>query len=606
MKKKFLSFILALCLIIPATFMFTACSTTEDDNVQIRVQDGYVQWSSDNSDWKNVITIEDILDAIGDDITGPQGEQGQQGIQGPQGEQGLQGEQGIAGKQVEFNVSATHIQWRYVGDSTWNNLVALEDIKGDKGDDGDNGIDTSVVEYTITYDYNNQLDMSELMTNYTTSKKIKSNQWLTNMPYLENEELDGYFLGWYIKGTDKQIENYDFIGGDIILEARWKENFSLNCLGFEYNQATSSYTATIDVKKEIVIIPSTNGEHDVLKIKSNSQEDGTNIIKQVVLPNTLKTITSGCFCECQNLKMLDISQTNLTLIEGSERPMESTFYNCNSIKVNVKSIEQWLNLNIRENANPLGALYINNDLVQDLIIPEGITEIKSSAFEGAGFNSIKLPSTLEYIRVSAFRSISTNEIDFSKCVNLKSIANYAFELAHNLKILDFSNCANLVIIKENAFNLNTELEQVILPNTNIALENSAFDGCRNLVSINLDMCTEIGIRTFGYCTKLTKVDLSNVYRIQNSAFKGCTALTDVIFSNKLQYLLNVAFDECSELSNIYYYGTKEEYSQITIYSPNEEYNAATLYYYIENEQDVPDDEFNYWHYDTDGITPIAW
>ena len=111
MKKKILTFILALCLIIPATFMFTACSTTKDDNVQIRVQDGYVQWSSDDSDWKNVITIDEILDAIGDDITGPQGEQG------------------VAGKQVEFNVSSTHIQWRYVGDSAWNNLVKLEDLE---------------------------------------------------------------------------------------------------------------------------------------------------------------------------------------------------------------------------------------------------------------------------------------------------------------------------------------------------------------------------------------------------------------------------------------------------------------------------------------------
>ena len=68
MKKKFLTFILALCLIIPATFMFTACSTTEDDNVQIRVQDGYVQWSSDDSDWKNVITIEEILDIFTESI----------------------------------------------------------------------------------------------------------------------------------------------------------------------------------------------------------------------------------------------------------------------------------------------------------------------------------------------------------------------------------------------------------------------------------------------------------------------------------------------------------------------------------------------------------
>lgn len=40
---------------------------------------------------------------------------------------------GAAGKNPEFNKSATHIQWRLVGESTWINLVALVDLKGDPG-----------------------------------------------------------------------------------------------------------------------------------------------------------------------------------------------------------------------------------------------------------------------------------------------------------------------------------------------------------------------------------------------------------------------------------------------------------------------------------------
>ncbi|MBQ9768056.1 MAG: InlB B-repeat-containing protein, partial [Lachnospiraceae bacterium] len=49
------------------------------------------------------------------------------------------GTDGTDGREVEFNVSATHIQWRYVGDSTWNDLVALEDLKGTDGSDGQDG-----------------------------------------------------------------------------------------------------------------------------------------------------------------------------------------------------------------------------------------------------------------------------------------------------------------------------------------------------------------------------------------------------------------------------------------------------------------------------------
>lgn len=48
----------------------------------------------------------------------------------------LKGLPGDDGREVEFQVSATHIQWRYVGDVSWTDLIALDDIKGDPGVDG--------------------------------------------------------------------------------------------------------------------------------------------------------------------------------------------------------------------------------------------------------------------------------------------------------------------------------------------------------------------------------------------------------------------------------------------------------------------------------------
>ena len=40
---------------------------------------------------------------------------------------------------VEFQATATHIQWRLVGDPDWIDLIALEELKGEPGDDGDPG-----------------------------------------------------------------------------------------------------------------------------------------------------------------------------------------------------------------------------------------------------------------------------------------------------------------------------------------------------------------------------------------------------------------------------------------------------------------------------------
>mgnify|MGYP000927277476 CR=1 FL=1 len=78
-------------------------------------------------------------------VTGPAGPQGDPGPQGPQGIQGIPGTPGTPGangvdgtdgREVEFQQSATHIQWRYVGDVVWTDLVALTAITGPTGATG--------------------------------------------------------------------------------------------------------------------------------------------------------------------------------------------------------------------------------------------------------------------------------------------------------------------------------------------------------------------------------------------------------------------------------------------------------------------------------------
>jgi len=51
--------------------------------------------------------------------------------------------EGAPGAQVELQVTATHIQWRYVGAPDWTDLIALSALTGapGNGDDGEDGID---------------------------------------------------------------------------------------------------------------------------------------------------------------------------------------------------------------------------------------------------------------------------------------------------------------------------------------------------------------------------------------------------------------------------------------------------------------------------------
>ncbi len=49
------------------------------------------------------------------------------------------GTPGKDGREIELQNSGTAIQWRYVGDNAWTDLVQLSSLKGNKGDKGDTG-----------------------------------------------------------------------------------------------------------------------------------------------------------------------------------------------------------------------------------------------------------------------------------------------------------------------------------------------------------------------------------------------------------------------------------------------------------------------------------
>lgn len=74
-------------------------------------------------------------------------------LTGAQGLPGDPGQDGDDGREVELQKSATHIQWRYVGEETWNDLVALVDLKGADGEDGTDGTNGREIELQKTDTY---------------------------------------------------------------------------------------------------------------------------------------------------------------------------------------------------------------------------------------------------------------------------------------------------------------------------------------------------------------------------------------------------------------------------------------------------------------------
>lgn len=65
------------------------------------------------------------------------GEPGSTGLTGPAGADGTMG---TDGREVEMQNNGTYIQWRYVGDVSWTNLIAISTLEGTDGTDGVDGI----------------------------------------------------------------------------------------------------------------------------------------------------------------------------------------------------------------------------------------------------------------------------------------------------------------------------------------------------------------------------------------------------------------------------------------------------------------------------------
>lgn len=85
------------------------------------------------------LDTEAVQDVVGAMIVGAGGtyDDGAGTITLPAG--GGTGADGDDGREVELQTSATHVQWRYVGDVAWTDLIALSAITGPAGADGEDG-----------------------------------------------------------------------------------------------------------------------------------------------------------------------------------------------------------------------------------------------------------------------------------------------------------------------------------------------------------------------------------------------------------------------------------------------------------------------------------
>ena len=266
---------------------------------------------------------------------------------------------------------------------------------------------------------------------------------------------------------------------------------------------------------------------------------------------TVNAIGEKAFSYCNELKSIKIPPT-ITFIG------KNAFDECFYIKsVYLSDIAAWCGVKHEEVADlwsPFlycGAdLYLNGEVIGDLVIPEGVESICEGAFAGCkSIKTVTLPSSMNYVSEDVFRNCYNIETVVLP-ESITKICRDAFECCYSLSSINLPQ--EITSIEAGAFSNCSSLKTVSIPNGITTIESLVFYGCKSLCSIDIpNSVKKIDAYAFQGCMSLCSIDIpSSVEELEYYAFAGCTNLKSINIPNTLQILSANCFYGCSSLEHI--------------------------------------------------------
>lgn len=359
--------------------------------------DGLYYWTLDG-EWlldDNGNKIKAVGEDGRDGQDGTDGSNGSNGQDGQDGEDGTDGRDGVDGITPRLKIENDYWYVSYDEGATW---IELGRATGEDGADGSDGSDGDSIFTSVTQDEE----------------------------YVYFNLADGTMIT--LPKHDK--ENIQF--EDLQVKAICCKNWDTNNDGeLSYAEAAAVTDIGTVFKGNTEIIAFTELEYFIsLTAIVGSAFDGCSNLWKIVIPNGVEKIGSYAFEDCKSLYKINIPRS-LSHIGAR------AFYNCNNLTgVYITDLASFLTITIDRvsgtyanyEGNPLcyaGNLYLNNEIITDLIIPTSISEVLDGALYGCtSIESVTLHSNISSIGMYAFGGCSNLSVIYCMAQTPPKIGAY--------------------------------------------------------------------------------------------------------------------------------------------------------------------------------------
>ena len=321
-------------------------------------------------------------------------------------------------------------------------------------------------------------------------------------------------------------------------------------------------------------------------------------ITSVIIPEGVTEIGKSAFAGCNNMTYISIPST-------IEKIDNYAFMGMGTVNVHITDLEKWCTqIEFSYVCFDSGFnLYVNEELITDLIIPSGISFISDEAFEHCySITSVTIPGNVTNIGKSAF-AFCRNLESVNLSYGVATIEASAFYSCNKLESITLPN--SLKAIENNAFYGCSALESVVLPESLIIFGSNAFQSCPNIEYTEYENCKYLGSENnpyfvlmeatnknyskytihndtkiiagyaFNYCPRFEYAVIPDgVISIGNGSFASSEKLVSVVIPDTVIYIGNSAFGDNLSFKYIYYKGSQAEWNAID----KDAYFPGSIYY----------------------------